>query len=83
VVFRRSLNFYIYKPISLARSLCCMIQRLFGPFMGSTALIELYVWNTKLFRKRGVMSPFQWRVITNEALPDWYHRFDNKALQGK
>jgi hypothetical protein len=29
------------------------------------------------------MSPFQWRDITNEALPDWYHRLDNKALQDK
>jgi hypothetical protein len=29
------------------------------------------------------MSPFQWRDITHEALPDWYHRLDNKALQGK
>jgi hypothetical protein len=57
-----------------------MIQRLFRRFMGSIASIELYVKNTKLFRRRGVMSPFQWRDITNEALPDWYHRLDNKAL---
>jgi hypothetical protein len=40
--------------------------------MGSIASIELYVKNTKLFRRRGVMSPFQCRDITNEALPDWY-----------
>jgi hypothetical protein len=51
--------------------------------MGSIASIELYVKNTKLFRRRGVMSPFQWLDITNEALPDWYYRLDNKALQGK
>jgi hypothetical protein len=60
-----------------------MIQRLFRRFMGSIASIELYVKNRKLFMGRGVMSPFQWRDITNEALPDWYHRLDNKALQAK
>jgi hypothetical protein len=51
--------------------------------MGSIASIELYVRNRKLFMGRGVMSPFQWRDIINEALPDWYHRLDNKALQAK
>jgi hypothetical protein len=33
--------------------LCCMIQRLFGRFMGSTASIRLYVRNRKLFMGRG------------------------------
>jgi hypothetical protein len=49
---------------------CCMIQRLLGRFVGSKASIKLYVRNRKLFRRR-------------EALPDWYHRIDNKALQDK